>query len=61
MLDRVVGQPADLGGKSEYGKRVQHFQLRIVDCEYLCRGVTGQPPDEIIKNLNNKEPVGPRH
>jgi uncharacterized protein GlcG (DUF336 family) len=24
-----------------------------------CKG--GQPPDEIIKNLNNKEPVGPRH
>ena len=24
-----------------------------------CKG--GQPPEEIIKNLNNKEPVGPRH
>jgi Haem-degrading len=24
-----------------------------------CKG--GQPPDEIIKDLNNKEPVGPRH
>jgi len=32
-----------------------------VDGEYLCRGATGQPPDEIIKSLNNKEPVGPRH
>jgi uncharacterized protein GlcG (DUF336 family) len=24
-----------------------------------CKG--GQPPDEIIKNLNSKDPVGPRH
>ena len=26
-----------------------------VDGEYLCRGATGQPPDEIIKNLNSKD------